>query len=294
MMDIQKHIDALFSDYQETPALQDFKEELAGHLDERIRNLVKNGMNEERAFEKAAGELGDISSVADEIGKKKRQEAFTEMYMKTRNYMDKRRVAAYTAAGGSLALGLIFSLLAYFSSNDIVAGLGSLIVFFIAPVCGFVFLGLTQETAKSYPMNWKRALVYTASAGVILFGLVIAAIAFFEKSNASRLVASIGSLIPFVLPGSVVLAYLFLTEKSRHKPWVTEQEIAWSECMKEQFANPYAAMRLGLFSGALWIFAIAIFAVLGFSLGFRYSWTVFLFAIAAQVFIQALMTPKNR
>jgi hypothetical protein len=105
--------------------------------------------------------------------------------------------------------------------------------------------------------------------------------------------ASLGALIPFVLPGSVILAFLLLTEKSRHKPWVIEQETAWAERMQQQFADPHAGMRFGLFSGALWIFAVALFAVLGFMIGFRYSWTVFLFAVAAQTFIQAIMTPKG-
>jgi hypothetical protein len=112
-------------------------------------------------------------------------------------------------------------------------------------MCGLVFLGLTQETARSYPMNWKRALIYAAAVGAVLFGLVVSA-------------------------------------KNRCKPWAAEQETAY----------PYATTKFGLFSGALWIFAAALFAVLGFSVGFVYSWTVFLFAIAAQVLIQALMTPK--
>ncbi|MDR1605078.1 MAG: permease prefix domain 1-containing protein [Gracilibacteraceae bacterium] len=291
---IQKHIDALFAGYEESPALGDFKEELAGHLDERVRSLMKKGLDEKSAFEKAAGELGDISLIADGIGKKKRQEALTEMYMKTRSYMNTRRVIAYTAAGGLLALGIIFSLLAYFASGEITAGLGSLIPFLIAPVCGFVFLGLTQETARNYPMNRGRALVYTGTAGVILFGLVIVAITFFVRADSPFAMASLGALIPFALPGSVVLAFLLLTEKSRHKPWVVEQEAAWAERARQQFADPHAEMRFGLFSGALWIFALALFAVLGFLIGFRYSCTVFLFAIAAQTLILAFMTPKSR
>jgi hypothetical protein len=293
-MDVQKHIDALFAGYEESPALGDFKEELAGHLDERVRSLEKKGMDEKSAFEKAAGELGDISLIADEIGKKKRQEALTEMYMKTRSYMDTRRVVGYTAAGGLLALGIILSLLAYFASGEITAGLGSLIPFLIVPVCGFVFLGLTQETARNYPMHWKRALVYAADVGVILLGLVIVAIAFFVREGAPFAMASLGALIPFALPGAVVLAFLLLTERSRHKPWVVEQEAAWTERARQQFADPHAEMRFGLFSGALWIFAVALFAALGFLIGFQYSWVVFLFAVAAQTLIQAFMTSKSK
>ena len=55
-------------------------------MDERIKTLVKSGMNEKDAFEKATTELGDISAVADEISRKKKQEILGEMYMKTRHY----------------------------------------------------------------------------------------------------------------------------------------------------------------------------------------------------------------
>ena len=106
-------------------------------------------------------------------------------------------------------------------------------------------------------------------------------------ADRNRALSSIGSLIPFALPGSVLLAFLLLTEKSRHKPWVVEQQAAWAERMKEQFADPYAAMRFGLRSGALWIFAAALFIALGFMIGFQYSWLAFLFAIAAQLLILA-------
>ena len=291
-MDTQKYVDGLFSGYEETPALTDFKEELRSNLDDRIANLIKKGMSEQTAFAKATTELGDVSVLADEISFKKKKEVFSEVYLKTKNYMKLWQKIGYTLAGGLMALGIIISLLAYFASGDIVAGLGVLIVFFIVPVCGFVFLGLTQETARNIPMNWKRALIYVAAVGVILFGLVVFAIVFFEENGVDRTVASIGSLIPFVLPGSVVLAFLLLTEKDRHKPWVVEQQAIWAERMKEQFADPYAASRFGLFSGALWIFAIALFAGLGFLIGFQYSWLVFLFAVAGQLLIQAFTTPK--
>ncbi len=206
-MDTQKYVDGLFSGYEETPALTDFKEELRSNLDDRIANLIKKGMSEQTAFAKATTELGDVSVLADEISFKKKKEVFSEVYLKTKNYMKLWQKIGYTLAGGLMALGIIISLLAYFASGDIVAGLGVLIVFFIVPVCGFVFLGLTQETARNIPMNWKRALIYVAAVGVILFGLVVFAILFFEENGVDRTLASIGSLIPFVLPGSVVLAF---------------------------------------------------------------------------------------
>lgn len=40
-MNTQQHIDQLFSNYQESPALTDFKEELKTNLDDRIQSLMK-------------------------------------------------------------------------------------------------------------------------------------------------------------------------------------------------------------------------------------------------------------
>lgn len=292
-MENQKFIDELFSGYEETPDLTDFKEELRSNLDDRISYLMKKGMSKQSAFEKATGELGDISALANEISLKKKKEVFSEMYMHTKNYMSLRQKIGYTVTGGLLALGIIFSLVAYFASGDMNAGLGSLMIFFAIPICGFVFLGLTQETAKSNPMGRKRALFYTLDVGLILFGIIVFVMTFFMEHGESRMVVSIGSLIPFVLPGSVILAFLLLTEKNRHKSWVIEQEAACSAQIHEQFADPYANLKFGLFSGALWVFAVALFALLGFLIGFQYSWMVFLFAVAGQLLIQALMMPKK-
>lgn len=291
-MNVREYVDDLFAQYQDSDDMADFKEEVCGNLQARMDYLEKKGLTQEEAFQKAAAELGDISEIADQISNEKRKEVIGTMYMKTRSYMDKWHVIGYTAAGGLLGLGIILALLAYFSSYNPTALAGSLLVFFIAPVCGFVFLGLTQETATNYPMHWLWALFYTAAVGVILFGLIVFAIVFLSADR--EINAALGSLIPFVLPGAVVLCFLLLTEKSRHKPWVVEQETLWAERTKEQFADPHTATRFGLYTGALWILAIALFITLGFIIGFRYSWLVFLFVIALQLLIQALMIPRKK
>ncbi|MDR1580821.1 MAG: permease prefix domain 1-containing protein, partial [Synergistaceae bacterium] len=104
-MSTQKYIDGLFANYEETPALADFKEELRGNLDERIKNLVKKGMSEQEAFHKATAELGDISALADEISLKKKQEVYEDMYMGTRKYMTIKRTAAFVLGGTTVCFG---------------------------------------------------------------------------------------------------------------------------------------------------------------------------------------------
>ena len=220
-MDTRKYIDSLFSDYEETSALIDFKEELKSFLDERIKALVKSGMDEKDAFEKATNELGDMSAVADEISRKKKQEILAEMYMKTRHYMPTWRIVLYILCGTVFGFGVIVAALSGFFTGDINASLGSLLVFGVVPILGFLFLGLTQETAVHEPMDWKRALLYVIAAGVFLFGVIVFIITYFEDS--AGLPYAIATLIPFILPSSAFGAFLILTEKDRSKPWVKKQ-----------------------------------------------------------------------
>jgi hypothetical protein len=55
------------------------------------------------------------------------------------------------------------------------------------------------------------------------------------------------------------------------------------------FSDPAVSARFGMFSGAIWTAAAGLFFLFGFITGFRYSWLVFLFAIAAQLLVQGTM-----
>lgn len=309
-MDIREYVDQLFVKHSDSTEMKDFKEEICGNLQERIDYLIKKGATEEEAFNKATRELGDISEIADQISNNKRKEVFGDIYMKSRsNYLDKWHLGGYILAGGLLAIGVILTLSAYFTTGEPIVGAGSAMVFLIVPIVAFVFLGLTQETAKCYPMSWKRALCYCVSAGFILFGLTLFVMTYFYGfAHESRhfvkgfenydfpvnIVASIGVLLPTVVPGALLLAFLLLTEKDRSKPWIIEMRAAWAERINDQFGDPSIETKFGLYSGALWIFAIALSVSLGFYIGFQYSWVVLLFAVAGQLLLQAFMTPKKK
>ena len=83
-MNTEEYVHSLFADYEETQGLKDFMEELQSNLDARVASLVKKGLSEQDAFEKACAELGDISVLADELSLKKRREVFEEVYMDIR------------------------------------------------------------------------------------------------------------------------------------------------------------------------------------------------------------------
>lgn len=290
-MDTRKYIHSLFSDYEETSALIDFKEELKSFLDERIKALVKSGMDEKDAFEKATNELGDMSAVADEISRKKKQEILAEMYMKTRHYMPTWRIVLYILCGTVFGFGVIVAALSGFFTGDINASLGSLLVFGVVPILGFLFLGLTQETAVHEPMDWKRALLYVIAAGVFLFGVIVFIITYFEDS--AGLPYAIATLIPFILPSSAFGAFLILTEKDRSKPWVKKQREEYIKRSRERFGDPAQEERFGLFSGALWIAAIAVFILLTMLFSLKFSWLAIAAALIGQMLVLGMFTKSK-
>jgi hypothetical protein len=108
----------------------------------------------------------------------------------------------------------------------------------------------------------------------------------------SVIAAVVGPVIAFVLPGAGLLAFLILTEKDRRKPWAkafTEKTI---QREMEMWTDPATASRFGMFSGAIWILAAGLFVLLGFLIGFKFSWLVFIFAVGIQLLIQGGMYKK--
>jgi hypothetical protein len=284
-MNTEMHIDALFSDYLETPALADFKEELKSHLDERIAGLVKSGMDESRAFEKATKELGDMSVAADEISRRKKQEVLGEMYMKTRHYIPAWKIALFVLCGATIGFGLIAAAVTWLASGVILAPIGTMLVFVVAPAVVMVFFALTQETATHEAMSRKRALLYTAAAGVFLFGVFTFFLTYFAAGAGLR--PAVATLIPFALPSAAFGVFLILTEKDRSKPWVTDRRAEHMKYANEQFGDPARAQRFGLICGALWIAAIAGFIALTVLFGFKFSWLAIVAALIAQMLVMA-------
>lgn len=297
---ISQAIDDIFKEYEHTSELQDLREEITANLDEHIRDMVQKGMLEEEALKKALAELGDITEAADEISRQKRKEVIGQAYAKSVP-LDKIHAFGYPAAAVILAFGVIASAIVGFSSGGMVEIIGSLMPFAVAAVGGFVYLALTQETRTHYPMNWKRSAVYAASSMLLTFGFFVCALTLFVDitlegftgaipSEAQfmfrniNMVSSLGVLIPFVLPALALLGFLLLTEKERKKPWLLHMEVKSQTVYGESF---------GLLSGALWVFAVGLFILLGIVVGWYLAWLVFIFAVAIQCLIQYFIIKKK-
>ncbi|MDR3192384.1 MAG: permease prefix domain 1-containing protein [Treponema sp.] len=305
MMETQDFVNRLFSEYEESPELRDFKEELLSNLEARIASLVAKGLDGEAAFEKAAGELGDISALADQISLKKKQEVFQDAYLGMRKYLKPGRVALYVLGGAWLILGLVIALVAYLTGEEpsaydafwtpnkrVLSFLGVLLGFIPPAAALLTFLGVTQETASRNPLSRKRGLWYALTAAVLGFGIIIFPLTYYATDR--RLMEAVATLIPFAIPGLGFLIFFILTEGDTRKPWARAQSEKEARVNMAVFSDPVTAARFGMLSGALWIFAVGLFILLGFLSGFQFSWLVFVFAMAAQLAIQGLMIKGAR
>jgi hypothetical protein len=304
MTDTKAFVDSLFDGYEKTGPLAEFMEELAGNFEDKVASDMKKGLSREAAFSKAKSELGDISALAAELSLKARQDVFAERYLGVRSYMSVHRVAAYVVCGTLLAFGLIAAAIVYFTAdtravNAVLTGeaermsgvFGTLLLFITAATAGFTFFGLTQETAELYPMRKRRATFYACAAALIAFGFVLFPLVYFATGHS--LMEAIATLLPFFLPGAIFLAFLLLTEKNRLKPWAAARMMAEIQRSRQFFDDTTVAVRFGLYSGVIWIFALGVFITLGFVIGFQYSWLSFVFATAVQLAVKGAMTKKS-
>ena len=296
------YVDRLFKDYEDTNEIRDFKEEILGNLRERINELVAKGASEEKAFETATAELGDITDIADDIGKNKRNEAIGQLYMGAKVPVTKRTAAGMTAATALLLLAAGIALIVLFSAT------GSNRAYYYASVslsaaCGlYTYFGLTQETRAHYAMKKGRALVYGIVCLVGVLGAGLAVVTF--AADGFGMSAALGIKLALLLPAICALVFLLATESKRQKPWlraITEQYenmagLDIEESIKRhstRIVNHVKAARFGVASGGLWIFAIALFFTLFLALGWPYAWIVFLFALAIQVFMASTIFEKK-
>ncbi|MCL2814980.1 MAG: permease prefix domain 1-containing protein [Oscillospiraceae bacterium] len=288
------YVDRLFADYEDTPEIRDFKEEIAGNLKERVKELLSKGLDEEKAFERAAAELGDITAIADDVGKKKRNETISQMYMGAKVPLTKKTAAGITAASGLLMLGAGLALITFLRKT------GNAQPYYISAAMLsvafglYAYFGLTQETAAHYPMKSGRALAY---GGVWLIGFLVAGLCFVSfVFDGFEMSAALGIKMALILPAVCALIFLLATETKRRKPWLKamiEHEIENSVKFQTDMVDPMRAARFGVASGGLWILAIAVFITLGVIISWQYSWLVFLFALAVQVFMTASIFGGN-
>ena len=292
------YVDRLFADYEDSPEIADFKEEIAANLSERVRDITATGLDEENAFEKAAAELGDITAIADEVGKKNRNAAIAQMYMKARVPVTKKTAAGLAAASGLLLISAGIVLVAFFGETS-GTGFYYTSAALLSAACGlYTYFGLTRETASNYAMKRGRALAYGAACLAGVLGVGLATVSFLFAGV--ELFASVAIKAVFIIPAICVLIFLLVTQPKRQKPWLKamiERDIEnYMQSCPDQVSmvNPVKAARFGVASGGLWLLAIAVFVTLGFIIPWQYAALTFLFALPVQVFMVMAIFEKKQ
>lgn len=278
---VKRYIDGLFANVPPSSQLLDLKEEVGVNLNERINDLKNQGIDEEKAFQQAITELGDTSELAESMRRAAvagiRDNIFAPQPLR------KPQVFGYVAASGIGLFGIIVAAIVYLSNRELVPTIGALMPFLIISVAFFTYFALTNETAYQYAMAKPRAIAYSLAGALLLFGLMVAGIVYFEKET---LFTSVSVLIPFVLPAIVAFIYLGLTEKSRLK--IEDERVrAWAEEVENYPFTREGKIKIGL-SWTIWLFALGLFLLLGLKGGWSYSWIVFLFAIGVQALLSAV------
>jgi hypothetical protein len=281
---VKKYVDNLFSDIHDTKQLKELKEEVSANLLEKVNDFIINGNSEDDAFNKAVSSLGDMSELVESL-KKVSYVKVQENNLETPT-LDKKRVIGYVIASAILLFGIMTAGINYLVNNDLVGTTGTLMPFTMVAVGLFVYLGLTQETKHDYGMNNKRALAYTLASLILLFGLFVSGLEYFQGLE---LYAVLSSFMVFTIPSIMIFIYLGLTEKSRRK-----MDSDWQKQWVDYYSDPRDMMLRGNISGALWIFAIAAFLLVGFTLGWWYSLIVFIVTVGCEVLIEIFFASRRK
>ena len=67
---IKEHLEDVFKPYENTIGVNDLKEELLNNMNDKCRDLINNGKDEESAYKQTIDSLGDISEIIESISDK--------------------------------------------------------------------------------------------------------------------------------------------------------------------------------------------------------------------------------
>jgi uncharacterized protein YjbI with pentapeptide repeats len=70
---IKKYLDEIFKPYEDLKIIQELKEELFSNMQEKFDDLLKEGIDEDSAYQKTVDSLGDISEIIESISDKTKE-----------------------------------------------------------------------------------------------------------------------------------------------------------------------------------------------------------------------------
>ncbi|MFZ4453134.1 permease prefix domain 1-containing protein [Salibacterium aidingense] len=207
---VRSYVDDLFAGVGESQQLYELKEELSTNLKEKIGDYKKEGRTEDEAFKEAAASIGDLSGLVDDMRDIGEDKVKQSVY----SSMTNRISTAGLIIGVLLALfGALVTLMLYFMELPPVSTAGPAIFIVIGCIL-ITYSSLTRETTKKFAMNKIRAMLYTAAAGLILFGFYTAVTSGFATGE---MFIAVSSMMVFLLAGVGLWLGLVLTGRSRLK-----------------------------------------------------------------------------
>jgi len=281
-LDIHRLLDEAFAGIEITPEVQDLKEEMRGNLVARVADLSSAGVDPAAAARQAIAELGDVHALVSDMARASGPTpAWERNRVRPRPAYVVRTVLIALLGAGALAVAALLAVDVLTPGArpvlDYVAALG------VLAVAAAVIVGdaLRQETTTNYPVGPARAAGYAVATGLGTGGLGSVA-GYLPWRAAGWLI--VGGVLAIV--SIVVFTYLGATQTNRHKPWAVRE-------MREHADNfsqdPAAAARFGIYTVVTWIVALTAFGVLGFTVGWAWSWLALVGGLAVMMLTLARM-----
>ncbi|WP_425956793.1 permease prefix domain 1-containing protein [Xylanimonas sp. McL0601] len=310
MTTVHRLLDEAFAGVPLTPEVADLKEEIRAGLLDRAAELEATGLSADEAAQRALAELGDVDALISEVTDSDRPaiptptgEAAPEAPRRRSAWADsevlmaQHRVrpnprfvvalvlASVVTAGAivGFALAAIAGAVALPAALAVVAGLA---------VGWIIGSSLAQETTTNHPLPRSRAALWGTAGALVTTGIGLGLVALPAWGPPSAVAwIIVGGLA--VVVGAAMFTWLGVTQTNRRKAWA--RQMAHDVDGDNRFAqDPAAAARFGLYTAVIWVIALVATGVLGFTVGWRWSWLALVGGWAVMMLLLAQMLFGNK
>ncbi|MBB5867793.1 MFS family permease [Allocatelliglobosispora scoriae] len=285
---LHRLLDAAFAGVEMTPDAQDLKEEIRANLLARVAELEAAGRSPADAAQHAIDELGDVRALLDPPGTSApaSPSGWDDATQRYRVRPKPRFVVGIVVAALAVAIGLTLAILGASDALPLPIGVTIALLGIAASGVGWIVGdSLAQETTTNHPMPSSRAGGYALASFLAVYGLGFGGL------------VAVGALpgwaIVFAILGAVAAIILFsflgATQTNRHKAWVRALQRTQRQPRNRFEEEPETAARFGIYTAVLWTVTAAVYIVISFTVGWTWSWVVFLGGFAAFMIMLARM-----
>lgn len=286
--DLHRLLDAAFAGVEMTPDAQDLKEEIRANLLARVAELEAAGQSPADAARHAIDELGDVHVLLDAPGV---PVAGSPMGWDraTRRYRVRpkpRFVVGIVVAALAATIGLVLAALGATGALSLPTGVMIALLGIGATGVAWIVGGsLSQETTTNHPMPASRAGGYFLASFLAVYGLGFGGLVALGALPVWAVVFAVLSAVAAI----ILFSFLGATQTNRHKAWVRALQRTQPRPVNRFEEEPETAARFGIYTAVVWTVSSAVFLVLGFTIGWAWSWVTFLGGFAVWMVMLARM-----